>query len=196
MIHRTRRFCLAAVAAVALLLPVTAAALDRAFFWQFEELVSRKPFLRWFWFWDQRAYPQDEIPAGALQRGFDQTEAFAATQPAGADTALQWTAIGPSPVLGGQIGRTGGTREMAGRMTDIAIHPADPNRWLVGGAHGGIWETRDAGATWTSLTDDQPSLATGSIAIAASDPQVIYVGTGEAAFSADAYDGDGLLKST
>ncbi|HVF62235.1 MAG TPA: hypothetical protein VNJ70_20685 [Thermoanaerobaculia bacterium] len=196
MTHRTRRFRLAAAAAVALSLPPTAAALDRAFFWQFEELVSRKPFLRWFWVWDQRAYPLDEIPAGALQRGVAETEAFAATQAAGADSPLQWTAIGPSPVLGGQIGRTGGTREMAGRMTDIAIHPTDPNRWLVGGAHGGIWETRDAGSTWSSLTDDQPSLATGSIAIAASDPQVIYVGTGEAAFSADAYDGAGLLKST
>ena len=198
MNHRAFRFSVAAATAVALMLPSGAAlqALDRDFFWQFEELVSRKPFLRWFWIWDQRAYPLDEIPEGALLRGYAQTEAFVDTQQAGADTALQWTAIGPSPVLGGQIGRTGGTREMAGRMTDIAIHPSDPDRWVVGGAHGGVWETRDAGATWTSLTHDQPSLATGSIAIAASDPQVIYVGTGEAAFSADAYDGAGLLKST
>ena len=196
MTHRTRRFRLAAAVAVALSLPPTAAALDRAFFWQFEELVSRKPFLRWFWKWDQRAYPLDEIPDGALQRGVAQTEAFTATQATGVDTPLQWTAIGPSPILGGQIGRTGGTREMAGRMTDIAVDPTNSSRWLVGGAQGGIWETRDAGATWTSLTDDQPSLATGSIAFAASDPRVIYVGTGEAAFSADAYDGAGLLKST
>ena len=198
MARRLIRFHVAAAVAVALLLPSATAlrAIDRDFFWQFEELISRKPFLRWFWFWDQRAYPLADIPPDALQEGFAQTEGFVATQEGGADTSLQWTAIGPSPLKGGQIGRTGGTREMAGRMTDIAIHPADPDRWLVGGAQGGVWETRDAGATWTPLTDDQPSLATGSIAIARSNPQVIYVGTGEAAFSADGYDGAGLLKST
>ncbi len=191
-------FTLPALLALSLLPIAALEALDRDFFQQFPELVERKPFQRWFWSWDQRAYPLDEIPLGALRRGFDQTEAFRAAEQAatGGDTALEWTAIGPSPVLGGQIGRTGGTREMAGRMTDIAIHPQDSDRWLVGGAQGGIWETQDAGATWTSLTDDLPSLATGAIAYAPSDPQVVYVGSGEAAFSADSYHGAGLFKST
>ncbi len=187
----------AAVVAALLLAALPAVSLDRDFLFQFPNLVELKPFLRWYWAWDQRAYPLDEVPEGALAAGLEQTQAAEAEQSAGAlGSLLVWESLGPSPLVGGQIGRTGNTRDMAGRATEIAVHPQDPDRWLIGGAQGGIWETRDGGASWTPLTDAQASLATGSIAIAASAPETIYVGTGEAAFSADSYHGAGLLKST
>jgi len=81
-------------------------------------------------------------------------------------------------------------------VADIAVDPSNPNHWLIGAAQGGVWETRDTGATWTPLTDNQPSLAMGAVAFAPSNPNVIYAGTGETVFSADSYAGAGLLKST
>ena len=66
---------------------------------------------------------------------------------------------------------------------------------LIGAAQGGVWKTRDAGATWIPKTDNEASLAMGAIAFAPSNPNIIYAGTGEAVFSGDAYGGEGLLKS-
>ncbi|TAJ94810.1 hypothetical protein EPO44_13800 [bacterium] len=113
-----------------------------------------------------------------------------ASQPIEGNT---WVNIGPAPILGGQ---TIPPSPVSGRIGDIAVDPNDPNRWLIGAAQGGVWETLDAGATWTPKTDNQASLAMGAIAFAPSDPNIIYAGTGEAVFSGDAYAGAGLLKST
>ena len=100
--------------------------------------------------------------------------------------AQTWTSIGPAP-LGLQ---------WTGRITAVAVDPSDGNHWLLGGATGGIWESHDGGQTWASRTDDQPTLATGAIAFAPSNPKIVYVGTGECGFSRDAYSGLGLLKSS
>lgn len=166
--------------------------------WQFPKLINRKPFQRWWWAFRQRAYPLNDIPANARLRALQVIEQSKAgfpptVQPAPGNT---WVSIGPAPILGGQIGKAGGTRPMSGRVADIAVDPRDANRWLIGAAQGGIWETRDAGATWTPKTDGQASLAMGAIAFAPSNPDIIYAGTGEAVFSGDAYAGAGLLKST
>ncbi len=158
---------------------------------------KRKPFQRWWWAFEQRAYPLGHIPAGARERALQQIEQSKAAlppppQPVRGD---QWVSIGPAPILGGQVGVTGGTRPMSGRIGDIAVHPTDPNHWLVGGSQGGIWRTLDGGTTWTPLTDAQASLAMGAIAFAPSNPSIIYAGTGEGVFSGDAYAGAGLLRS-
>jgi photosystem II stability/assembly factor-like uncharacterized protein len=85
----------------------------------------------------------------------------------------------------------------SGRVSSIAVDPRDPSRWLLGVGNGGVWETRDAGGAWTPITDDAPTLATGAIAFAPSNPDVVYVGTGEGyPFSSHARVGLGLLKST
>ena len=100
---------------------------------------------------------------------------------------------------------------VSGRATAVAVDPADGsgNTVYVGGAYGGVWKSSNAGAlspnpssvTWTPLTDDQPTLAVGSIAI---QPQltspdahrsVVLVGTGETNSSADSYYGLGILRS-
>jgi photosystem II stability/assembly factor-like uncharacterized protein len=100
----------------------------------------------------------------------------------------QWTFVGPTHLLSP-------ITPYSGRVTSIAVDPADPNHWLVGAAQGGVWDTRDAGATWQPRTDGQPSLAIGAIAFSPTSPGVVYAGTGEANFCSFCYAGAGMLRS-
>jgi hypothetical protein len=105
-----------------------------------------------------------------------------------------WTAIGPAPASSTGTGNSG-------RTIAIACDPTDPNVIFVGAASGGVWKTTNASTTpptWTPLTDAQAALTTGanSIAIAPTDHNTIYVGTGEPDNSVDSYYGRGVLKST
>jgi len=98
---------------------------------------------------------------------------------------------------------------VSGRATAITVDPADPtaNTIYLGGAYGGVWKSTNAGplsqspasVTWTALTDTQPTLAIGAIAIQPgnSDPNksLILAGTGEGDSSADSYYGLGILRS-
>jgi len=83
----------------------------------------------------------------------------------------------------------------AGRCVAIAPHPTQEGTVLVGAAGGGVWRTTDGGQTWTPLTDGVPDLAVGAIAYAPSDPNVVYVGTGEGGWGIDFIAGIGLLRS-
>lgn len=105
--------------------------------------------------------------------------------------ASTWTPIGPGPI--GNDGFTGGT--VTGRITGVATDPTDPNRIFVASAGGGVWKTLDGGASWVPLTDNQATLAMGAIALAPSNPNVIYAGTGEANNSGDSQSGKGILVS-
>lgn len=164
---------------------------DNADPFQYPVLIGRKSFKRAHWDLKQRAYPTGTIPGDARQKGLLQIAQANAILSAPVQ-GNAWVSIGPAPMRDGQ---TAPPMPVSGRIADIVADPRDTNRWLIGGAMGGIWETRDAGVTWTNLTDDQASLATGAIAFAPSNPDIIYVGTGEAAFS-DTYGGAGVLKST
>ena len=103
----------------------------------------------------------------------------------------QWTFVGPTHIFG-----TGGPTAYSGRVTSIAVDPANSNHWLIGAAMGGVWDTADAGATWRPVTDGQPSLAIGAIAFSPTSPNIVYAGTGEANFCRWCYAGDGMLRST
>jgi len=107
----------------------------------------------------------------------------------------RWVSIGPAPMTGGTPDTTWTDRPRTGRMSAIAVDPADRTHWLVGAAGGGVWETRSSGTTWAPRTDDGPALAIGAIAFAPGNPKIVYAGTGEAVFSVDAYGGMGVLKS-
>ena len=103
-----------------------------------------------------------------------------------------WTALGPAPAS------ITGTRN-SGRTTAIVADPTDPNIVYIGAASGGVWKTTNANSsppTWTPLTDGQAALTTGDIALAPSNPSVVYVATGEPDNSGDSYYGRGVLKST
>jgi photosystem II stability/assembly factor-like uncharacterized protein len=71
-----------------------------------------------------------------------------------------------------------------------------PDTYYFGAVSGGIWKTTNGGLTWTPLFDDKPVSSIGSIAVAESDPNVLYAGTGEACIRGNISYGDGVYKST
>jgi photosystem II stability/assembly factor-like uncharacterized protein len=83
-----------------------------------------------------------------------------------------------------------------GRADRAAGVPGDPRTYYVATASGGVWKSSDGGFSWQSIFDDQPISSIGSIAIAASDPNVIYVGSGEANIRGNVAAGNGIYKST
>ena len=83
-----------------------------------------------------------------------------------------------------------------GRTVGAVGVPDQPNVFYIGVNNGGVWRTNDAGRTWTPIFDDQPTGSIGAIAVAASDPNTIYVGSGEGLQRPDLSTGDGVYKST
>src|SRR6266536_3364637 len=96
-------------------------------------------------------------------------------------SALQWRCIGP---------------HRGGRVLAVSGVHGQPNTFYFGAVGGGVWKTIDAGRTWTPIFDDQPVASIGALAVAQSDPNIIYVGTGEADMRSDISFGTGLYKST
>ncbi|MGB6719106.1 MAG: hypothetical protein WBE47_19330, partial [Candidatus Acidiferrales bacterium] len=83
------------------------------------------------------------------------------------------------------------------RVSAVAGVPGDPNTYYAGAASGGLWKSSDGGNRWDPIFDKEPVAAIGSIAVAASDPNVVWVGTGEAWAIRDTdVMGDGVYKST
>ncbi len=111
---------------------------------------------------------------------------------AAVDAPGQWAGIGPSTITNSQDP----SDRNSARVASIAVDPTNGSHWLVGVGSGGVWETRDAGVAWLPLTDGQPTLATGAIAFDPTDPQTIYVGTGQAMGGGMFMGGVGILKST
>ena len=94
---------------------------------------------------------------------------------------MKWREIGPL--------RAGRTRALAGV-------PSEPATFYLGAVNGGVWKTTDAGATWRSVWDEQPSGSIGSIAVSESNPNIVYVASGEGLQRPDLSTGDGVYKST
>ena len=82
-----------------------------------------------------------------------------------------------------------------GRVLAVEGVPGDPNTYYFGGVAGGVWKSTDGGLNWVPLFDKEPVSSIGSIAVAPSDPNVIYVGTGEACIRGNISFGDGVYKS-
>jgi photosystem II stability/assembly factor-like uncharacterized protein len=82
-----------------------------------------------------------------------------------------------------------------GRVLTVAGVPGQPQHFYFGAVNGGVWETMDAGRTWRPIFDDQPVGSIGALAVAPSDPRVLYVGTGEADMRSDIAQGDGMYRS-
>lgn len=111
---------------------------------------------------------------------------------------VAWFDMGPAPLTGGQ---TPGSMNVSGRVTGIAVDPIDPNLVFISTAGGGAWRSQNGGLTWQPMFDftsssTNPVLFSGAIAVAPSNPKVIYLGTGEANNSTDSFYGRGVYKST
>jgi hypothetical protein len=107
--------------------------------------------------------------------------------------ANSWVNIGPASIA---YTNQYGTNYFSGRVAAVAVDPSNSSHFLLGAALGGVWESTNSGATWSPRTDNQPSLATGAITFAPSNPSIVFVGTGEANFRGDDYAGAGILVSS
>src|SRR6185369_10384489 len=81
------------------------------------------------------------------------------------------------------------------RLTSVAGVPGHPNIYYVGAASGGIWKTIDGGVHWEPIFDSQPVSSIGALAIAPSDPNVVWAGTGEPWIRSHISVGQGVYKS-
>jgi len=92
--------------------------------------------------------------------------------------------------------RSIGPALMGGRIADIAVHPANSSIWYVASASGGVWKTSNAGVTWTPVFDQQGSYSIGDVSLDPSNPDTVWVGTGENVSGRHVGWGDGVYKST
>jgi len=93
---------------------------------------------------------------------------------------LKWRLIGPF---------------RGGRAVAVAGVPGDSSTFYFGAVDGGVWKTTDSGVVWAPIFDSQPVGSIGAIAVAPSDPKIIYVGTGESDIRSDVSSGNGVYKS-
>src|SRR6478735_7303829 len=94
---------------------------------------------------------------------------------------MKWRMIGP---------------HRGGRTVGAVGVPQQPNVFYIGVNNGGVWKTTDYGRTWFPIFDDQPTGSIGDVIVAPSNPNVIYVGSGEGLQRPDLSVGDGIYKST
>src|ERR1051326_3792386 len=148
------------------------------------------------------AFAQEESPPPAPAAA----ESAPAASPAATTPALS-ASITPAPAISGppQLtdvlfknlkARSIGPAVMGGRVSDIAIDPRNPFAFYVALGHGGIFKSNDGGTTFDPIFDKQPDLSIGAIAVAPSDSDVIWVGTGEANDRNSSDWGNGVYRTT
>ncbi len=117
----------------------------------------------------------------AVVFGIAQAGEFGSIRSTGSGQVLRWRNIGPY--------RGGRTRAITGV-------PSQPNVFYMAPANGGVFKSTDYGRTWQPIFDDQPTASIGAIAVSVSNPNVVYVGSGEGLHRPDLSVGDGIYKST
>jgi hypothetical protein len=148
----------------------------------------------------KRGATEEEPPAATEAAMEAATEVVAAAYAAVAEQMApptgvgpQWRSLGPWTIPNGQ---TYGTSRVnvAGRVSALAVDPSDPAHVLAGAANGGVWESRNRGASWAPRTDYAATLTVGALAFDPSNPTTVYCGTGEGNW----WDflGAGVLRST
>ncbi|HEY8186599.1 MAG TPA: Calx-beta domain-containing protein [Pyrinomonadaceae bacterium] len=105
-------------------------------------------------------------------------------------TTAAWMPIGPAPLPNAFVAGQAWT----GRVTAVVVDPTNSAKVYLGTAQGGVWRSLDGGTTWTSIFDNALSQAVGSLALAPSNPTILYVGTGESNRSGDSFFGVGIYR--
>ena len=117
--------------------------------------------------------------AAARQRAWAQHQEMERASPF---RDVAWRAVGP--------------RMQGGRIEAIAVAPGRTSTIYAGAGVGGVWKSINNGTTWTPIFDREATTSIGSIAVAPSDPNVVWVGTGEVLMARSSYAGFGVYKST
>jgi photosystem II stability/assembly factor-like uncharacterized protein len=107
--------------------------------------------------------------------------ALAQSYPPNLFSGMRWRLVGPF---------------RGGRAEAVAGIPGDPLTYYFGAVAGGVWKTTDGGVTWSPIFDREPNSAVGAVAVAPSNHNVVYVGTGEQCLRNDISFGDGVYKSS
>ena len=92
--------------------------------------------------------------------------------------------------------RSIGPTRQSGRFVDIAVPSQEPYTIYAATGSGGLYKSVNAGTTWESIFDFETVFSIGDVSVAPSDPDIVWVGTGEAYTSRSMYWGDGVYKST
>ena len=121
------------------------------------------------------------LAIAAVAAAFYSNVADAQQYPESTYQEMRWRMIGPT--------RGGRTRAACGVASQ-------PNVFYMGAVNGGVWKSDDFGRTWNPIFDGQPTQSIGAIAVAPSDPNIIYVGSGEGLARPDLSVGNGIYKST
>lgn len=152
-------------------------------YWEGREVTrgsGYKPFKRWEYWMQQRVDAAGNKPAPEHNiRAYEQYMGTSNNR----ESAGNWTQLGPFEVPSGYNGYRG-----LGRINALAFHPTDANIIFIGAPSGGFWRSDNGGQTWSTQTDILPTLGVSSIAVDYTNPNVIYMGTGDR----DASDAPGL----
>src|SRR6185436_5300807 len=134
------------------------------------------------YFYAQRSYPYDKIDYNAYQAAASVSKNQLALSRS--TSVASWQYAGPNNI--------------GGRIVDIEMDPTNMDVAFLGAASGGVFKTTDQGTTWFPVFDNETSLSIGDIAIAPSNTNIVYVGTGEANGGSGSltYDANGVYKST
>ncbi len=133
------------------------------------------------WAYLQRTWPLGKWNPNAYHEAYEQKARLEAVSKRGRALGL-WQPAGPTNV--------------GGRISDIEFDPQDPQIVYAGAATGGVFKSEDGGRTWRSVFDGYAVVNVGDIGISESDPDILFVGTGEANGGANNIQGGGIFKST
>ena len=154
-----------------------------------------KQFKRWEYFWGQRTYPSGEFPNG--YQIYQEYSQFARKTEGNKLQGVQWTLIGPTKTPTSSDIREQGL----GRINVVRINPQNENELWIGAATGGVWRSTNNGGSWQNFPfTNFLSLGVSDIAIAETNPNIVYVATGDADGSIGTGGKDyytiGLIKTT
>jgi PKD repeat protein len=157
-----------------------------------KDVKAFKKFKRWEWFMQSHIDQNGFFPS---KLWWNESQHFLAEKKELKGTTANWTAMGPfSTPLWITQGQQNGMRSGAGRIECIEFHPTNDQIIWIGAHSGGFWKTTNGGANWSTTTDQLPSIGISDIVVHPSDPNTLYISTGDR-------DGTntfsiGVLKST
>jgi photosystem II stability/assembly factor-like uncharacterized protein len=161
--------------------------------------VGYKQFRRWEWYWEQRVDKAGNFPKNdcVIKEWESYSKSHREQLNDNSFSSANWTSLGPNITPGGYHG--------LGRVNCIAFHPTNINTFWIGTPSGGIWKTTNFGQTWTTNSDNLPVLGVTDIAVDYSNPNTLYIATGDGdggslSYCTNSPNGDtksiGILKST